>query len=149
MEKNDFEIRKLQENEIPEALDLAWKVFSEYESPEYSEEGIEEFRKTLHDEKYLAGIVYFGLFDGAKLIGELAVREDKKHICFFFVDGKYHRRGLGTRLFRHLLEVFPGEKITLNSAPYGIPFYKALGFVATDEEQTVNGIRFTPMEFQG
>ena len=28
------------------------------------------------------------------------------------------------------------------------PFYKAIGFVPTDEEKTVNGIRFTPMRFE-
>ena len=30
-----------------------------------------------------------------------------------------------------------------------IPFYKALGFVPTDEEKTVNGIRFRPMKYEG
>ncbi|MBQ6119882.1 MAG: GNAT family N-acetyltransferase, partial [Clostridia bacterium] len=65
--------------------------------------------------------------------------------CFFFVDGGYHRLGVGTRLFRHLLRDHPDETITLNSSPYGLPFYQALGFVKTAEEQTVNGIRFTPM----
>ncbi|MCR5316778.1 MAG: GNAT family N-acetyltransferase [Treponema sp.] len=40
-----------------------------------------------------------------------------------------------------------GETVTLNSSPYGLPFYKARGFVPTDEEKTVNGIRFTPMKY--
>ena len=30
---------------------------------------------------------------------------------------------------------------------YGLLFYRALGFRATDSEQIVNGIRFTPMEY--
>ena len=92
---------------------------------------------------------YYGAFDGEKLIGEIAVRPDRKHICFFFVDGRYHRRGIGTRMFQRLLEDYPNEAITLNSSPYGLPFYKAIGFAATDEEKTVNGIRFTPMEYRG
>ena len=29
-----------------------------------------------------------------------------------------------------------------------MPFYRAIGFVPTDEEKTVNGIRFTPMEYK-
>ena len=37
-------VRKLSESEISEALKLAWEVFSEYESPDYSAEGTEEFR---------------------------------------------------------------------------------------------------------
>jgi len=36
----------------------------------------------------------------------------------------------------------------VNASPYGLPFYKAIGFVPTDEEKTVNGIRFTPMEYR-
>ena len=144
--KNRFEIRNLSEYERKAALDLAWRVFCEYESPDYTSEGTEEFRKCLHDEEYLHGLQYYGAFDGMKLIGEIAIRPDKKHICFFFVDGRYHRRGIGTRMFQRLLEDYPGETLTLNSSPYGLPFYKAIGFVPTDEEKTVNGIRFTPMK---
>ena len=144
-----FTIRRLSEDERQAALDLAWVVFSEYESPDYSAEGTEEFRKCLHDEGYLSGLHYYGAFDGEKLIGEIAIRPDRKHICFFFVDGRYHRRGIGTQMFRRLLEDYPNETITLNSSPYGLSFYKAIGFVPTDEEKTVNGIRFTPMRYEG
>ena len=146
---NPFTIRRLSEDERQTALDLAWIVFLEYESPDYTAEGTEEFRKCLHDEAYLSGLHYYGAFDGEKLIGEIAIRPDRKHICFFFVDGRYHRRGIGTRMFQRLLEDYPRETITLNSSPYGRPFYKAIGFVPTDEEKTVNGIRFTPMKYEG
>ena len=144
-----FIIHRLSEDERQTALDLAWDIFSEYESLDYSAEGTDEFRKCLHDEGYLSWLHYYGAFDGKKLIGEIAIRPDKKHICFFFVDGRYHRRGIGTRMFRHLLEDYPDETVTLNSSPHGLPFYKAIGFVSTDEEKTVNGIRFTPMKYEG
>ena len=146
--KSEVSIRKLSEEEKSTALDLAWRVFSEYESPDYGEEGIEEFRKCLHDEGYLAGIEYYGAFDGERLIGLVGIRSDKKHICFFFVDGKYHRRGIGTKLFKAVRQDYPNQTITLNSSPYGVPFYHALGFTDTDKEQTVNGIRFTPMKYE-
>ena len=51
-------------------------------------------------------------------------------------------------MFRYLLKDYSSKTITLNSSPYGVPFYKAVGFVPTDEEKTVNGIRFTPMEYR-
>ncbi len=147
-EEEDYTIRRLSEDERQTALDLAWAVFSEYESPDYSAEGTEEFRKCLHDEGYLSGLHYYGAFDGEKLVGEIAIRPNQKHICFFFVDGRYHRRGIGTKMFQRLREDYPDETITLNSSPYGLPFYKAIGFVQTDEEKTVNGIRFTPMKYE-
>ena len=148
LEKSEYPIRILAEDETDAALALAWKVFTEYESPDYAPEGTEEFRNTLEDQAYLAGLRYYGAFDGEKLVGLLAIRVRQRHICFFFVDGEYHRRGIGTKLFRRLRGDFPGQKITLNSSPYGLPFYKALGFKEADSEQTVNGIRFTPMEYK-
>jgi len=146
--KSEVSIRKLSAEERASALDLAWRVFSEYESPDYGEEGIEEFWKCLHDEEYLAGIEYYGAFDGQRLIGLVGIRSERKHICFFFVDGKYHRQGIGTRLFKAVCQEYPDHIITLNSSPYGVPFYHALGFKDTDKEQTVNGIRFTPMKYE-
>ena len=149
MEGQNIIFRKLEQEEIQTALKLAWKVFSEYESPDYSEEGTEEFKKALHDEIFLAGIEYYGAFDDDELVGLTGIRPDRRHIVFFFVDGRYHRRGIGTKLFALVEADYRGFSITLNSSPYGLPFYRALGFRATDTEQTVNGIRFTPMLYPG
>ena len=141
-------VRRLTREEIPSALNLAWKVFSEYESPDYSAEGTEEFRRCLNDGAYLRGIDYYGAFDGHRLIGMLGVRRETCHVCFCFVDGPYHRRGVGTGLFKQMAKDFPGRTFTVNSSPFGLPFYRALGFTAAKNEQTVNGIRFTPMEYR-
>jgi len=145
--ESSFCIRKLSEADIPEALSLAWKVFTEYESPDYSDEGTESFRKSINDPVYLTGLDYYGILKESKLVAICAIRVEKRHICFMFVDGSYHRRGLGSRLIRHVLNEYKGESVTLNSSPYGLPFYKAVGFVATDEEKTIDGIRFTPMKY--
>ena len=145
---NMIQIRRLSDPEIPAALDLAWKVFFEYESPDYSREGTEEFRKCLHDAEYLYGIDYYGAFDGSEMVGLVGIRTKMEHICFFFVDGKYHRQGIGTKMFKYLLENYKGNIITVNSSPYGLDFYKKLGFIPTEEEKTINGIRFTPMIYE-
>ena len=141
-------IRPLDESEIEAAHKLAWEVFLEFEAPDYPPEGVEEFRQTLKNEEYLANLRYYGAFVGDELAGILTIRETTNHICFFFVDRKYQRQGIGTKLFQNLLEDFAGQTITLNSAPYGLPFYKKLGFAETDTEQSINGIRFTPMEYK-
>ena len=39
------------------------------------------------------------------------------------------------------------NELTLNSSPYGLPFYISLGFIPLSEEQEINGIRFTPMKY--
>ena len=146
--KEPYTFRRLTDAEIPAALSLVWEVFCAYEAPVYSEQGTREFYKCLHDEDYLAGITYYGAFDGKTPVGAVGIRAEQGHICFFFVKGAYHRKGIGTKLFAKLLDDSAGSTITLNSSPYGLPFYKALGFIPTGPEQTVNGIRFTPMQLQ-
>jgi hypothetical protein len=51
-------------------------------------------------------------------------------------------------MFDCLLVNYKGNIITVNSSPYGLGFYKKLGFVPTEEEKTINGIRFTPMIYR-
>ena len=53
-------------------------MFSEYDSLLYSGEGTEEFKKSLQDENYLAGIEYYGAFDGKTLAGVVGIRGEKK-----------------------------------------------------------------------
>lgn len=149
IQNNGILYRRLRENEIPAALALSAEVFTEFEAPEYVPEGTAEFLRSLADESYLKGLVYWGAFEGETLIGMLAIREQACHICLFFVRGDRHRRGIGRALFTCAREAFAGKTLTLNAAPYALAFYEALGFETTDEEQTVNGIRFTPMCLRG
>ena len=139
-------IRKIRQEEIEKALLLVWQVFQEYEAPDYTQEGIEEFYKSIHDEKYLFELCWYGAFVQEKLVGVIATRTAGTHIALFFVEGKYHRQGIGRRLFQTVQIKCCSDKITVNSSPYAIPVYHKLGFKDTDVEQTVNGLRFTPME---
>lgn len=80
------------------------------------------------------------------------MRENKTHINLVFVKKEYQRKGIATELFRYLLSELRREnpelsEITLNSSPYGLPFYLRLGFVPQSEELEEDGIRYTPMKF--
>lgn len=144
---NDIIIKQLK-NDFESALALVWQVFSEYEATNYTQEGIDEFYKTIHDEKYLSMLTIFGAFIGEKLVGVIATRNEGAHIALFFVDGKYHKQGIGKQLLQKVLENVSFPKLTVNSSPFAVPVYFKLGFCTTDSEQIVNGIRFTPMEFR-
>jgi hypothetical protein len=39
------------------------------------------------------------------------------------------------------------EKIVLNTSPYALPFYHAIGFKDLDGQQDFHGMLYTPMEF--
>lgn len=137
-------IKKLDNEDRQKALTLVWKVFLEYEAPDYTQEGIEEFYKSIHDENYLSMLSIYGAFSNEELVGVVATRNNGKHIALFFVDGKYHHQGIGKQLFQTVRT----DKMTVNSSPYAVSVYCKLGFEATNTEQVVNGLRFTPMELR-
>lgn len=58
----EISVRELKESESADALLLVWDVFMEYEAPDYSEEGIAEFYKSIHDEGYLSKLRMYGAF---------------------------------------------------------------------------------------
>lgn len=146
--KQDYLIREIRQDEIEKALSLVWKVFQEYEAPDYTKEGTEEFYKSIHDESYLSELCCYGAFTHDELVGVIATRNNGTHIALFFVDGKYHRQGIGRQLFQTAQRANDSDKMTVNSSPYAVPVYHKLGFKDTDTEQTVNGLRFTPMELK-
>lgn len=140
--------RELEKTEYPAALQLALKVFMEYEAPDYSEEGIGTFQKLMSDNDYIAEIRCYGAFDVAenKLAGMIATRSEGKHITLFFVDSKHHRRGIGKELMRLVVRDSQSGRLTVNSSPYAVKVYKKLGFSPTGPEEISDGIRFTRME---
>ena len=62
-----------------------------------------------------------------------------------------HRQGIARALFSalrdHCRTAPDTPRITVNSSPYAVEAYRRLGFRATGGERTVDGIRFTPMEY--
>ena len=66
-----------------------------------------------------------------------------------FVDGDYHRRGIGRALISFLSEYVRKEeglnRLTVNASPYGVGFYHRLGFRDLGPEKQQDGIIFTPM----
>ncbi|ADL02966.1 GNAT family N-acetyltransferase [Lacrimispora saccharolytica] len=137
------------------ALDLVWKIFEEFEAPDYPDEGIEEFRKFLDFETIKQKIsrnemFFWGCFSGDAIVGVIAARQPC-HISLLFVNKEHHRRGIGRELFHTVTSFYAAagihQEITVHSSPYAVEVYHKLGFVDTDTEQLLNGIRFTPMKY--
>lgn len=150
-----MEIRPLQKKDLKDALDLVWQVFQEFEVPDYAPEGVETFKEFIaYDsivEKYEnKELLFWGCFIEEGLTGVIALR-DVSHICLLFVEKEYHRQGIARRLFNAALEHCKNNEqvkhITVNASPYGVEAYRRLGFKDQSAEQTLNGIRFTPMEY--
>lgn len=143
-----MEIRRLVQSELQEALNLVWRVFLEYEAPDYSKQGIESFRQfigfqTIQALEESGELKFWGAYEVERLVGVIAVKLGT-HVSMLFVDPDFHRRGVATRLYENAFDGYRGE-ITVNSSPYAVAFYARLGFEIKKEEQVIDGIRFTPM----
>jgi len=132
-----------------ETMELVRDVFMEYEAPDYSDEGIEEFLRflepneiaeKLEEEKMKIWVCSFG----SEIVGMIAAMEN--HINLLFVSGKHHRKGIARKLLKIMTDFYKPAEITVNSSPYAIEAYRRLGFNETDSEQVVSGIRYTPMK---
>lgn len=154
-----YEIRRINESEVTEALDPAFEVFMQFEAPDYRPEGVDTFiRDIVRNEDFISkckqGICpIYAAFDAGKIIGIIGMRPDKTHINLVFTKKEYHRQGVASSIFRYLLDDLlkddPSMKeITLNSSPYGKPFYLHIGFEPLSDEQETDGIRFTPMKYR-
>lgn len=154
----DFCVRRLRPEELDRALELAWNTYLRFEAPDYGPEGVETFRRDIVGNKAFHAACrsgenrMWGAFDGDTLVGLFAMRGES-HIVLVFTHQAYHRKGVATAIFYKLLEDVRTEnpgltRLTLNSSPYGKPFYLKTGFRETDVEKTINGIRFTAMEYK-
>ena len=151
-------IRKISSNEVESAMELALEVFMQVEAPDYHPSGVETFKRDIVEnvdylEKAKQGICpIYGAFDGEKMVALIGMRSNKTHINLVFTKKEYHRKGISTAIFNYLLKDVLNEnpnirELTLNSSPYGLPFYLHVGFIPLSDEQEINGIRFTPMKY--
>ena len=152
-----YEIRRLRPDEVNEALDLAMATYLEFEAPDYGPEGVTTFHRDIYDnEAFRAACLdgtnrMWGALDGERIIGLMAMRGES-HIVLVFTHRDYHRQGVASAILRALLADVRREnpalrRLTLNSSPYGLPFYLYAGFQPADVEKTINGIRFTAMTY--
>ncbi len=148
-----YQIIEINDQYVSEALALVWRVFLEFEAPEYCDEGIDEFKRYIEPDAIKERLIKDELkmrvcLKESIVIGVIAMRPPC-HISLMFVDKCYHKQGIARALFEHLLaEVKADNKhkeMTVFSSPYAADFYRKMGFVDTDTERTVNGIRFIPM----
>lgn len=133
---------------------LVWRVFEEFEGGDYTQEGINEFKRYI-DPEFLANRAAGGtLFvlcckSEGEIVGVIAVRDDC-HISLLFVRKEDQRKGIARELvamaLRTCCRVNPRlREITVNSSRYAVDIYERLGFERNGTEQEKNGIRFTPM----
>ena len=115
-----MEIKKIDEIQLTNAIDLIWSTFLQFEAPDYSEEGIQSFKDFIDNKEILKTLEFWGAYDNKELKGVIATNDNRKHICCFFVKAQYHRQGIGRKLWEYLRENSQSKVITVNSSPYAL-----------------------------
>ena len=99
--------RRATPEDVRPALDLALKVFIEFETPGYEPIAIVNFKKDCIDNQFYTdslisgdNAMFVALADG-KIVGMVAERNG--HIWLLFVDGAFHRQGIATALMRDIV----------------------------------------------
>lgn len=148
-----YEIRFINRDEWEEAMGLAWKTFLEFEGDDYSPEGIRSFEDFITNSglkrMFVMGTYQvMAAYSDGRMVGVISLRNET-HISLLFVDGHYHRRGIGRALILTLAGYVKAEiglkRLTVNASPYGVGFYHRLGFQDLGPEKQQDGIIFTPM----
>lgn len=151
---DEYLIRPLYKTEWEEAMQLAWDTFVLFEAPEYSREGIKNFKNFVRDPilktLFLEGkYKTFAAFHNGLIVGIIGIRNEN-HISLLFVDSEYHKKGIASKLVKKAIESTKKEygktTMTVNSSPYAVGFYHKMGFVDLSDEITTDGIRYTPMK---
>lgn len=136
-------------------IDVVREVFDKHVAPEYTQEGVDEFYK-FANEKSLAErskVNFFTViaYHNETAVGVIEIKEFN-HISLFFVKSNFQGKGIGKALLNEALAEIRKEHVitvlTVKSAPNAISIYEALGFFKQGEEQTLNGIRFLPMQLK-
>ena len=148
-----YEIRLATADDIAPALDLAWRMFVKYDSPDYGAEHTERMRVAIEDRLkdlsiYNQRLLVVALADD-KVVGMIETYGANR-ISLLFVDSEYQRKGIATAMMSKVaseLKMSGYDKIVLNSSPHGLSFYKCFGFKVVEEEKNPDTPWKTPMQY--
>lgn len=138
-------IRQLNNREYNEAVELSLKVFMECGTTDFDDSGLNTFKDFIYNKSLMNELTIFGAFDDSELVGIIGTKNKGQHISLFFINPKYHRKGIGRNLFDYAYSNQTVAQITVNSSTFAVRFYENLGFTKAAEEQVTNGLRYTPM----
>jgi predicted GNAT family N-acyltransferase len=147
-------IKKFQFGQEKLIFKLINRVYNEYVSIDYREEGNKFFYDWIQPakiaERQIRQTNIWVAFNDSEMVGMIEIRENK-YISLLFVDKNHQGRGIAKKLInKSLKEVIKRDsdidKFYVHASPYSIPIYKKMGFVETDSMQEENGIKYLPME---
>ena len=152
--QDEIIIRQAVMADWEKTMNMVWRTFLKYDAGDYCAKGVKSFKNFISDpvlrRMFLLGTYHMYVATcQEKIIGMVSLR-DKNHISLLFVDEAYHRKGIGRKLIDAIgifaKEEYGKEEITVNAAPYGLEFYKKIGFICASPLMENDGITYTIMK---
>lgn len=148
-------IRPFRKTEIDEVAALIARTFARFNGREGTPAATKRYlghyghgpERAELEGKYFSATVCLVAVAGAEVAGIL--RCNGEWVRNLFVDGRYHRQGIGSRLLEECERLFRQkglQVIRLNSTLYALPFYEALGFRKTTGLRRKGGLVYQPMK---
>ncbi len=149
--------RRLLENEIADAINLAHRNFLEVNIKDYSKEAMDNLVASYNEERIRktleSGHVY-AVLDDEKIIGTGAITpfngsEKVSILLSIFVMPEYHGRGIGKIIMNALEQdeiYLNSEKVVLHASITAATFYEKLGYSYKDNEKKLQPGDYYKME---
>ncbi|CAM3652591.1 GNAT family N-acetyltransferase [Parendozoicomonas haliclonae] len=148
MSKQELTISPVTDDDFGEIVIMLTKIAHKDILPHFSGKGQEAFAQGIPADTRTAfdRNRFFSVkaVQGKKIVGFAALR-DKNYLTHLFVAKSHQKTGLGKQLLHHMLIRTVGETLSLRASVNAVNFYKSQGFLPTDQEQQVKGVRYVPM----
>jgi GNAT superfamily N-acetyltransferase len=152
----EFHIEKYRKGQEKEIHQLIKKVYDEFVSVDYSDEGNRFFYDWINPSRIAErqkqqNNILLAIIDTG-LAGMIEIR-DGRFISLLFVDKEYHGQGIAKKLVEEALKECLArdakiETVFVHASPFSIPVYEKLGFEASGEMKEEHGIKYLPMKME-
>lgn len=130
-------------------------TFKRYNKQEGTKEGVNRFINFYNPENNIEKLklifskseIFFVAVDNKKIVG--MIRGGKNRVVNLFVNGKYHKSGIGSKLMEKFERscIKKGSKdIKLRASIYAVSFYKRVGYKKTTGIRNFMGLKICPMK---
>ena len=156
MKAQKYSYRFMLTDEVADVCHFVNSVFVRSVAPLYTKKGRRNFRDYFDPKAISLRIKsdHFVLLaeEDGRVDGMIEIRRHR-HVSLLFVEPEWQGMGLGKELLRRALEICRSaepdlREITVNSSPNAVGAYGRMGFETTGREQTINGVRSTPMRLR-
>ena len=149
-------IRRYRRSDGRAISTLISQTYSRFNAQEGTKQAVQEYVGAFNaegkttksiQERFFRTPNFFIALDGPRPVG--LVRGLENYLINLYVDGDYHRRGIGSRLLRKFEDacrITSQPEIIVRSSIYATPFYESMGYKKTTGVRNLHGLRVQPMK---